>query len=67
MYPTLFGGVATDLGQTLSEKPAQWCRIWKCDDAKARLKACQVIRRAMATGLQARDFGEGSNDLFSGA
>ena len=33
----------------------------------ARFKACQVIRKAMATALQAGDYGEGSADLFSGA
>ena len=67
MYSTLLGGIATDPGQILSEKLAQWCRIWKCDDAKARIKACQVIRKAMATALQASDFDEGSTDLFYGA
>ena len=47
IYSRLFGGIGitTDPAQVRSEKLAQWCSIWKCDDAEARLNAFHVIRK----------------------
>ena len=67
MYYILFGGIATDPAQALNEKLTQWCGIWKCKDAEARTRACRVIRKAIATALQASDYDEGAADLFAGS
>ena len=66
MYSTLFAVSTTDASQLLKEKMAEWTRIWKCDAAAARAKACTVIRKAIADAVLAGDYDEASGDLWSG-
>ena len=48
--------------EALREKIEHWGRIWTCNDATSKSRACTVIRKAIATAMLAGDI----EDDYSG-